>query len=439
MFLMMAEVLRLAAVSAKLPDSAFWSFLAYHQTHVTWAGCSLHDLIQPSFSFLVGVSLPFSIASRVAKGQSRGHMIAHAVWRAVLLVLLGVFLRSMNAKQTNWTFEDTLSQIGFGYVPLFLLGFTCRRWQWAAFIVILIGYWAAFALYPLPPSEFDYGAVGAPTGFPHYISPASAGTALGGVPSESDALRSISDHDAPDAMPFAAHWNKNSNLAWAFDKWFLNLFPRPPDRTDPETGKIITGAFTHNRGGYATLSFIPTLATMILGLLAGGWLRTQGAVASSQLPSGGTLPVSPTSPLRAPHSALRAFVLTGLALLALGLAAHYAGLCPNVKRIWTPTWTLFSGGLCFLILAAFYAAIDVAHISSWSFPLRVIGANSIAAYILAHGPDRFLADSLKIHFGTHWPEAFGAAYAPLLLGSAVLALEWLVLYWLYRNKVHIRI
>ena len=118
MFLMMAEVLRLAAVSAKLPDSAFWSFLAYHQTHVTWAGCSLHDLIQPSFSFLVGVSLPFSIASRVAKGQSRGHMIAHAVWRAVLLVLLGVFLRSMNAKQTNWTFEDTLSQIGFGVFVL---------------------------------------------------------------------------------------------------------------------------------------------------------------------------------------------------------------------------------------------------------------------------------------------------------------------------------
>src|SRR5689334_25442382 len=70
MFLMMAEILRLAAVAAKVPESGFWKFLAYHQTHVTWAGCSLHDLIQPSFSFLVGVSLPFSIASRMAKGQS---------------------------------------------------------------------------------------------------------------------------------------------------------------------------------------------------------------------------------------------------------------------------------------------------------------------------------------------------------------------------------
>src|SRR5690348_15043967 len=106
MFLMMAEVLRLAAVSAKLPDSGFWKFLAFHQSHVPWAGCSLHDLIQPSFSFLVGVSLPFSLASRMSKGQSRLAMIAHAVFRAAVLVLLGVFLRSMGKTQTNWTFED---------------------------------------------------------------------------------------------------------------------------------------------------------------------------------------------------------------------------------------------------------------------------------------------------------------------------------------------
>src|SRR4029079_7982208 len=75
MFLMMAEILRLAAVAAKIPESGFWKLLAYHQSHVTWAGCSLHDLIQPSFSFLVGVSLPFSIASRVAKGQWFGRMV----------------------------------------------------------------------------------------------------------------------------------------------------------------------------------------------------------------------------------------------------------------------------------------------------------------------------------------------------------------------------
>lgn len=374
MFLMMAEVIRLSAVAAKLsPRSPFWDFLAYHQSHVTWAGCSLHDLIQPSFSFLVGVSLPFSIASRVAKGQPRSWMIAHAVWRALVLVLLGVFLRSMGAKQTNWTFTDTLSQIGFGYVPLFLLGFTRQRWQWAALAAILVGYWAAFTLYPLPASDFDYAAVGVPPDFPHY----------GG---------------------FLAHWNKNSNLAWAFDTWFLNLFPRPQK-------------FLFSDGGYATLSFIPTLGTMILGLIAGGWLKHESA----------------------PGKKLTYFAITGTALMALGLAAHELGICPNVKRIWTPTWTLFSGGWCFFLLAGFYAAIDAGNVWAWSFPLRVIGANSIAAYLLAHGPDKFISGSLKTHLGTQPFLMFGEAFQPLVIGVLVLLIEWLILLWMYQRKIHVRI
>src|SRR3954453_6376785 len=106
MFLMMAEVLRLSRVAAASPGNAFWSVLAYHQTHVDWAGCSLHDMIQPSFSFLVGVALPYSIASRLAKGGTFGKMFGHAVWRAFLLAALGIFLRSTHSTQTNFTFED---------------------------------------------------------------------------------------------------------------------------------------------------------------------------------------------------------------------------------------------------------------------------------------------------------------------------------------------
>ena len=69
----------------------------------------------------------------------------------------------------------------------------------------------------------------------------------------------------------------------------------------------------------------------------------------------------------------------------------------------------------------------------------MIGANSIAAYLLAHGPDRFISDSLRIHFGEAWLTAFGTAYQPLVLGGIVLLVEWLVLYWLYRQRIHIRI
>jgi heparan-alpha-glucosaminide N-acetyltransferase len=374
MFLMMAEVLELRKLANAFPKSDFWNFLAWHQTHVDWAGCSLHDLIQPSFSFLVGVALPFSIASRLAKGQSRWAMFGHACWRALVLVLLGVFLRSMYKKETYWTFEDTLSQIGLGYVPLFLLAFTRQRWQWIALLTILLGYWAAFVAYPLPPPEFDYSAVGVPADWKYHYS------------------------------DLAAHWNKNSNLAWAFDTWFLNLFPR-------------SNLFTHNGGGYATLSFIPTLATMILGLLAGGWLKRGG----NSWRTAGWL------------------ILTGGILLASGLAFHENGLCPCVKRIWTPSWVLYSGGWCFLFLAFFYAFIDAVGWFAWSFPLRVIGANSIAAYLLAHGPDAFIIRSFKIHFGPDCFELLGAAYEPLVAGLAVLAIQYLILWWLYRQKIFIRI
>ncbi|HMJ64142.1 MAG TPA: DUF5009 domain-containing protein, partial [Candidatus Binatia bacterium] len=61
MLLMMAEVLHLRRIAEALPGNGFWAFLAHHQTHVQWIGCTLHDLIQPSFSFLVGVALPFSL------------------------------------------------------------------------------------------------------------------------------------------------------------------------------------------------------------------------------------------------------------------------------------------------------------------------------------------------------------------------------------------
>ncbi|HEX6985227.1 MAG TPA: DUF5009 domain-containing protein, partial [Planctomycetaceae bacterium] len=104
MVLMLGEALHLRRVADAVPESGFWRFLAYHQSHVDWAGCSVHDLIQPSFTFMVGASLPFSIAARTARGQSKTRMILHAFWRALVLVLLGIFLRSLGRDQTYFTF-----------------------------------------------------------------------------------------------------------------------------------------------------------------------------------------------------------------------------------------------------------------------------------------------------------------------------------------------
>src|SRR5262249_62195931 len=91
MFLMMAEVLHLGRIAKSAPESQFWQRLAFHQTHVEWAGCSLHDLIQPSFSFLVGAALPFSLARRQGRGQSLTRALLQAAWREVVLTFLRGF------------------------------------------------------------------------------------------------------------------------------------------------------------------------------------------------------------------------------------------------------------------------------------------------------------------------------------------------------------
>jgi heparan-alpha-glucosaminide N-acetyltransferase len=375
MLLMMGEVLRLRRVAEALPGNPFWAFLARHQSHVEWIGCSLHDLIQPSFSFLVGVALPFSLARRELEGQSKWRRTAHAFWRALILILLGVFLRSTNSPQTNWTFEDTLTQIGLGYGFLYLLGLRSMRFQWSALALVLIGYWLAFALYPLPGADFDWTRAG--------VRPDDAATQLTG---------------------FAAHWGKNTNLAWAFDNWFLNLFSRPRP-------------FTNNGGGYATLSFIPTLGTMILGLLAGRVLRSE----------------------RTAFAKVRWLTAAGVIGLAAGWLIGATGVCPVVKRIWTPSWVLFSGGWCFLFLAAFYLIIDVWNRRAWAFFLVVVGMNSIAAYLIAHLFDGFIFKALPRHLGSSIFNAAGTAYQPLLLGFALLLVEWLLLFWMYRRKVFLRI
>src|SRR5947207_4433906 len=162
MTLMLAERMRLPEVARAFPQSAIWSLIAFNTEHVEWQGCSLHDLIQPGFSFLVGAALPFSIASRKRKGQTFGQMLGHAVRRALLLIFLGIFLRSLGSRQTYFTFEDTLTQIGLGYVFLFLLGFARVRTQVVALVLILICFWVAFALYPSSASKFDYSWVGGP-------------------------------------------------------------------------------------------------------------------------------------------------------------------------------------------------------------------------------------------------------------------------------------
>ncbi|MBY0228947.1 MAG: hypothetical protein K2W96_06695, partial [Gemmataceae bacterium] len=258
-----------------LPASPSWSALAWQFDHVAWAGCSFWDLIQPSFMFMVGVALPFSVAARSAKGDPWSKQFRHAVWRALVLVALAVFLTSpqrlppevkgWRGPLTDFTFPNVLAQIGLGYVFLFLLAGRGWRVQLGAALAIAVGCTLFFGLWPLPAPGYDPRLWDWPVPFdPRVTEPA---------PYEG----------------WFAHWNKNANAAHFFDVWFLNLFPRAAE-------------FDRNPGGYQTLNFVPSLITMILGLMAGELLRGE----------------------RSPSSKLGRLVLAGLACLAVGLLAGWS-------------------------------------------------------------------------------------------------------------------
>ncbi len=379
MFLMLAEVLHWSGLANYKSQLSPWmqkllDTIIFHTSHVAWEGCSLHDMIQPSFSFLVGTSLAFSFAKRMDQGQSYGKMLFHAIGRSLILIFLGIFLRSLGKLNTNFTFDDTLTQIGLGYVFLFL--FAGKPWQTPLFgaLAILAGYWALFALTPLPPPDFNYQAVGIPANWPHH------------------------------AEGFEAHWNKNSNAAWAFDVWWMNLFPR-------ET------PFAFSGGGYCTLSFIPTLGTMLLGLVAGEWLR-------AQWPN---------------RQRITYFLIAIAACMATAYGIDAAGLCPIVKRIWTPTWTLWSGGICFAWLLALHLICDLGQATRWAFFFRVIGANSIVAYVMSWTIEESTKLAIRRHFDWLIERIVPQPIETLVYGSLVLATFWLILYWLYRQKIFVRI
>jgi predicted acyltransferase len=129
----------------------------------------------------------------------------------------------------------------------------------------------------------------------------------------------------------------------------------------------------------------------------------------------------------------------GLACLFVGWLLGALGVCPVVKRIWTPSWVLFSGGWCLLLMALFYLVIDVWQRRAWCFPLLVIGLNSIAAYCLVHLIKEFIISSLKTHLGSSVFLVFGKPYEPLFLGGTTLFVLWLMLWWMYRRKIFLRI
>ena len=199
---------------------------------------------------------------------------------------------------------------------------------------------------------------------------------------------------------FWGHWNMGANFASYCDQWFLNLFPRERP-------------FVFNSGGYQTLNFVPALITMILGLMAGENLRankTSGEKLSWLLKAGGIC--------------LILALLTGTTI------------CPVIKKLWTPSWAFYSGAVVLWAFALFYWVIDIKGHKAWTFPLVVVGMNSIAIYVAYQLTAGWIRSVGKTWLGN---SLFEGTYGALTSSLLVLIVLWTFCWWLWKRKVFIRI
>jgi heparan-alpha-glucosaminide N-acetyltransferase len=371
MLLMASSGLGIAQMAAAHPGT-FWEVIKPQFEHKAWQGCSLWDLIQPSFMFMVGVAVPLSCAKRREHGQSFLGMAWHALTRSVLLVALGVMLATKATdKQTVFLFTNVLAQIGLGYFFLFILSRLGWEYMVAGIILVLAGYTWFFIQHPLPSAQ------------------------------DLAAIAGMKDAENAVLQGFSGHWSIHVNAAAGFDRWFLNLLPR----AEP---------YTFTNGGYQTLNFIPALATMLGGAVTGDFLMRS---------------------LKTEKRKCATLIIAAVVLLLVGTILDITVL-PAVKRIWSPSWAILSGGWVLILLSIFYWLVEIVGMRRLVWPLAVVGMNSIAIYLLHSLCGGWIRDNLHKHLPA---SAFVPGWEPVIERCGVLFVLWLVCFWLYRQKAFLKL
>jgi predicted acyltransferase len=154
---------------------------------------------------------------------------------------------------------------------------------------------------------------------------------------------------------------------------------------------------------------------MLLGLIAGRILTSQ----------------------RAPQSKQFALWLSAALCVLIALAVDGMGVCPIVKRIWTPTWALWSGGLCFAWLAVLNCVCDWGGFKSWGWLFVVIGANSIVAYVMSWVLEEPIQKAIAPFLGS-FRHLIGD-WLPFVSGVLTLFVMWMILWTLYRKRIFVKI
>lgn len=315
--------------------------------HVEWQGFHFEDLIFPLFMFIMGVVLPFSLSRRRERGQSSTSIHLHILKRSIVLILLGlIFNELLRFEWSQMRWPGVLQRIGLCYFFAAIVVMH-TRWRTQAIIIaaVLVLYWAATALVPVP----GFGA--------------NVMTAAGCLSSYID----------------------------------QQLIP----------GELYYG-YGDNEG---LISTFPAVCTVLLGALAGHWLRSQ----------------------RPGNQKAAGLALAGLACVAVGYLWGF--VFPIIKIIWTSSYTLFSGGWCLILLALFYWLIDVKGYRRWTFFFVVIGVNPITIYFL----QRFVGFGDIAEFFLAGVANNAGQIAPLVLPLGTLAIKWLFLWFLYRHKIFFKV
>jgi predicted acyltransferase len=341
--------------------SSYWPL-----KHAQWNGWTPTDLVFPFFLFIVGVAMPFSFSARLKRGESRRKLLGHVLWRGMALFALGVFLNGFPDQYhpASWRVYGVLQRIGICYVISAILALWTDWRAWIVTVVgCLVGYWILMRFVPVP-------GFGMPT---HHIP--------------------LLDPD--------------QNLAAWLDRRLL-------------AGHLYEGT----RDPEGVLSTIPAVATSLLGMLTGQWLRSSRSAQSKAL-----------------GMALFGVigVITGK-VLDLGF--------PINKKLWTSSYVIFTTGLALVCLALCHWIVDVKKWRGlWTKPLLVFGMNAIAAYVLAEAISGAL-DHFHTTGGMSWQESVyenvfvplgDPANASLLYALAYVLVCWLAMWVLYRRGIFIRI
>ena len=159
------------------------------------------------------------------------------------------------------------------------------------------------------------------------------------------------------------------------------------------------------------LSTLPAVSTTLIGVLAGHWLRSR----------------------QSPGRKIGGMILAGVASLLVALIwGHWF---PIIKNIWTSSYVLYAAGWSLLLLALFYWIIDVRGYKRWAFFFIVIGLNPITIYVVQ---SQFKFDTIASIFVRGFIDLLGPI-KPVFWEASVLLVGWLFLWFLYRQKIFLKV